>query len=90
MSSDTANSVHGHQILHLVLNARPAMTRDQLTARVTRLYGPGAQFHTCSVSCLSLDQLVNFLLSRGKLVERDHLLFTDTSKMCGDGEHAHH
>ena len=72
--------------MHLVLNARPPITREHLTEYVTRLYGPAAQFHTCSASCLSLDQLLNILLSKGKLIERDGRLFTDTSKMCDHGD----
>jgi hypothetical protein len=38
---------------------------------------------------MTIDQLIEFLLSRGKVVLRNGRLYTDFSKVCGGGDHDH-
>ena len=82
----TTQNVHGHEILRLVHTAPTAFTRATLAQEAARRYGPDARFCTCSVQDMTLSQLVDFLVSRGKLIEAGGQLRADISQMCQDGE----
>ncbi len=84
------DNIHGHEILSAIQSANPPFTRATLIAHASRVYGATRRFHTCSTHDLTLQTLLEFLLSRGKVVERAGLLYTDASKMCSGGEHHHH
>ncbi|MGA2498028.1 MAG: YecH family metal-binding protein [Tepidisphaeraceae bacterium] len=81
------HSIHGHAILHLVHESSRPFTRDGLRAEVLRLYGREARFCTCSTSEMSFDELLVFLLLRGKLVERGGLIAADISQLCSGEDH---
>ena len=80
------NRIHGHEVLHLVHHASPPLTHDQLRAEVARLWGPQVSFHTCSSEGLTLDELVDFLISRGKIVENQGLLKVEIGEVCSEGK----
>ena len=75
-------SIHGHEVLDLVLHAREPLTLEALEAQVTARYGADARFHTCSQSCLTFGQLVEFLHLRGKLVSARGAIAADPGKIC--------
>ena len=85
-----AQNIHGHAILHLVHESTQPFTRDALRAEVLRRYGRDARFCTCSASAMSFDELLVFLLLRGKLVERGGLIAADISQMCSGEGHDDH
>jgi probable metal-binding protein len=80
--------VHGHEILRLLHEAKPPLTRPRLAQEVQRRFGANARFCTCSADSMTLDELITFLAARGKLVERNSCLIADISQMCGDDGHA--
>ncbi len=81
MSTETS-SVHGHEVLDLIAAANPPLTRSAFEAEAQRRWGADARYHTCSVAGMTLGELVHFLLSHGKVVERNGQLATDPSKIC--------
>ncbi|MFI5380782.1 MAG: YecH family metal-binding protein [Tepidisphaerales bacterium] len=83
------HNVHGHAILHMVHDAPRPFTRDALRAEVLHRYGSDARFCTCSSSEMSFDELLVFLLLRGKLVEQGGLIGADISQLCSGDEHEH-
>jgi probable metal-binding protein len=92
MPPTTHTDIHGHEILHLVLDANPPLTRDQLVARAHQLFGADARYCTCSTQGMTLDELLTFLASRGKAFERGGVMVADVGQMCGseDGhDHRH-
>jgi probable metal-binding protein len=88
-SSDAETSVHGHDVIHLIGDAHPPFTRQTLAAEVSRRFGPAVRFHTCSAGGMTLDELLAFLVARGRVVESDGQLRPDMSKVCGNGDHHH-
>jgi probable metal-binding protein len=82
--------VHGHEVLRLLHAAEAPLTRTQLAAEVRRRFGADARFRTCSAGGMTLDELLAFLVARGKVVEREGVLAADISQMCGDDGHAGH
>lgn len=80
-------SIHGHDVLHMIHNAPQALTREALKAEVAARFGPDARFHTCSAGGFTLDELLTFLLARKKIVERDGRLSVLMENVCADGQH---
>jgi probable metal-binding protein len=80
-----SDTVHGHEIIHLIHHSSPALTRIGLETEVRARFGPEARFHTCSAGAMTLDQLLQFLMSRGKVVEQDGRLHAVMANVC-EGE----
>ena len=78
-----SEDIHGHEVLRLVGSADVPFTRMTLVDHVLRTWGANARFHTCSSSNLGIDDLLDFLMSRGKIVvnERGHLSI-DQGQIC--------
>lgn len=74
-------TAHGHTVLRWLSDT--PMSAQALSARVDQEIGAAARFHTCDTGNLSLDELLNLLISRKKLTEVNGVLFSDPSKMCG-------
>lgn len=64
--SDVAGSIHGHELMHWML-PKGRMPQAAFWAEARALFG-GASFHTCSMEGMSLEQLVDFLSAKGKIV----------------------
>jgi probable metal-binding protein len=86
---NTTENIHGHEVLRLVHNAPKALTRAELESEITRRFGAEARFCTCSAADMTRDELLGFLLAKGKIVERHGRLATDPSRICDHGEHHH-
>lgn len=72
--------------MHLVHESGEGMTRAELAQAAAERFGPDATFHACAGGNWSLDELLQFLASRGKLVEQpDGRLRTDIGLMCDHG-----
>ena len=63
-------SIHGHNVLNLIKDHQE-LTRDALTMVITDHFGAQARYHTCSVSDLGAQQLIDLFLQKGKLVESE-------------------
>lgn len=74
--------VHGHEIMKMVHEADPALTRAALAERVRERFGETVEFHACAGGGMSLDGILAFLAQRGKVVEIDGTLRTDIGLMC--------
>lgn len=74
--------VHGHEVLRLLLEAAPPLSREALEAESLRIWGPDAVFYTCSGSGMSLPELVEMLLRKGKIMETASGLEVDLGRVC--------
>jgi len=86
MENPTEASVHGHEIIHLIHDSNPPLTRAGLEKTVHARFGPEARFHTCSAGGMTLDQLLTFLLARRKIVEINGSLRAAMENVCEDGQ----
>jgi len=64
--SEVADSIHGHELMHWML-PKGRMPQDAFWSEARALFGK-ASFHTCSIEGMSLEQLVDFLSAKGKIV----------------------
>ena len=62
------SSIHGHEVMHW-LGRRGPLARPALLAEASALFGAQARFHTCSRQDLTLEELLDFLLGKGKMGE---------------------
>jgi probable metal-binding protein len=79
------DTVHGHAVLEMLLSAERPMTRAELGAAAASAYGPDARYHTCSAEGMTLDELLQFLLTREKIDEDDGVLAAHRDRMCVHG-----
>ncbi|HSV72285.1 MAG TPA: YecH family metal-binding protein [Chthonomonadales bacterium] len=78
-------SVHGHAVLEMLLAASRPLSRGDLRGVVDREFGRDARFHTCSASGMGIDDLIAFLIDRGKVTETGGCLSAHRELMCDDG-----
>lgn len=76
------SSIHGHEVLNMMLDSGESYTRESLTAAIVARFGAGARFHTCSCSEMSAPELVAFLEQRGKFVPAGEGFTTRQDKIC--------
>ncbi len=80
-------SIHGHAVLHMMLDQAEAYTRQSLCAAIVERFGREARFHTCSAEGMDAAALVEFLADKGKFVEAGHGFNTTPEHICAHDEH---
>lgn len=75
-------SIHGHEVMQMMLSSEQSYTKESLCAAIVAKYGQDSRFHTCSAENMSAEQLVDFLQSRGKFVGAQSGFTTSADKMC--------
>ena len=77
-----SESIHGHEVMEMILTAEPPYSREELLEAVSSRFGESPRFHTCSAQDMTLDDLLQFLGGRGKVVEVDGVLGTSQGQIC--------
>ncbi|RLM27242.1 hypothetical protein BIY29_03200 [Brenneria alni] len=75
-------SIHGHEVLQMMLASGEAFTTEQLIAAIESRFGSDTRFHTCSAADMTATMLVQFLSDRGKFIPLDAGFTTSASKIC--------
>ena len=78
-------SIHGHEVLQMMLASGRPYTRESLRTEIMAKFGADARFHTCSADNLSADGLIDFLDQRGKFTGDDAGFNTEPTRICSDG-----
>ena len=76
------SSIHGHEVLQMMLASGESWTVASLEVAIRRRFGEEARFHTCSAENLSAAQLVAFLEKKGKFNAREEGFTTAENKIC--------
>ena len=78
-----SESVHGHEVMHFMLEKGGSFTRESLKDALIDHFGPNTRFHTCSAKNMTAEQLIEFLAAKGKFVEDGNGSFnTETEMIC--------
>lgn len=80
-----ATEIHGHDVIDLIRSSSAGFTPTALSDEVTKRYGASVRFHTCSAGGMTLDQLLQFLFMRNKIVEREGRLWVVEENICNHG-----
>ena len=75
-------SVHGHDVLTMMIDSGEQYTEQSLVAAIIARFGEEARFHTCSAADLSAAELVAFLAAKGKFIPQEAGFSTHESKIC--------
>ncbi|HFZ8993079.1 TPA: YecH family metal-binding protein [Citrobacter freundii] len=75
-------SVHGHEVLEMMVESGEQYSHASLEAAIKARFGEQARFHTCFANDLTAAQLVAFLEEKGKFVARENGFSTDESQLC--------
>ena len=74
--------IHGHTVLNILLDSEKPLSRSQLEAIVESKFGHDVCFYTCSQQQLTLTELLEFLLSKKKVVEQEAGLTANPDRIC--------
>jgi probable metal-binding protein len=75
-------SVHGHEVLKMMLGSETAWTAATLVAAIKEKFGEQARYHTCSARGLDAEALVAFLAQKGKFIDEGQGFTTSPDKIC--------
>lgn len=75
-------SVHGHEVLEMMLVSEERYTRESLLNAIAAKFGAGASFHTCSGGSMSAGELIDLLEAKGKIRRSGDYLAADAGNMC--------
>ncbi len=75
-------SVHGHEVMHMMLELGGQFTRDSLKAAIETRFGAETRFHTCSAEGMNAEQLIEFLHQKGKFVPSEAGFNTREEHIC--------
>lgn len=76
------SSVHGHEVMEMMLEQPGGYTRAELEVAVVTRFGSEARFHTCSREGMTVSELIEFLAERGKFDDREGKLSTARERIC--------
>ncbi|MEI6860591.1 MAG: YecH family metal-binding protein [Shewanella sp.] len=77
-----SESVHGHQVMELMLTLGKAITKKELKVLMTNNFGESAHYHTCSASGMNADALIALLEKKGKFIESAAGIETAADRIC--------
>ena len=75
-------SIHAHTVMEMAMSAAIPPTFEQLKQALTVEFGEDARFHSCAASDMTIDEMLEFLISMGKLPDAEGKM---QSGMCGCG-----
>ncbi len=77
-----SNSIHGHEVMHLMLELGGPFTKATLKDAIEKRFGTQARFHTCSAEGLDAEALIELLRERGKFVDSAEGFTTEAERIC--------
>jgi len=77
-------SFHGHELLRLIGGSADPISEEQIRELSRAHFGDSPRFHTCSMSNLSLDDLLTFLYEKGKLLRENGSVTVARERICQD------
>ncbi|CAJ1857763.1 YecH family metal-binding protein [Aeromonas jandaei] len=80
-----SQSVHGHEVMEMMLEQDGQFTRASLKQAMAQRFGADARFHTCSASEMDAEALIDFLAARGKFIEAGEGFQTRADRICNHG-----
>lgn len=76
------NRIHGHDVLDHMIASGATYTRESLAAAMRERFGTDARYHTCSAEGMTAEQLIAFLIARGKFCGSEAGFTVDPGRVC--------
>ncbi|OEG72022.1 metal-binding protein [Shewanella colwelliana] len=77
-----SDSIHGHQVMELMLSLGRAVTKQELEKIMVQRFGEQARYHTCSASEMDAQALIQFLEAKGKFTASEEGIETAAERIC--------
>ncbi|MCL1089499.1 YecH family protein [Shewanella profunda] len=77
-----SDSVHGHDVMALMVAQGDVILKSELISLMAQKFGESARYHTCSVEALTAQELIDFLVSKGKCQETAHGITLVAGRQC--------
>ena len=74
--------IHAHEVMHMMLESGEAFSRESLARAIVERFGEDATFRSCSAAGMDVDEVIDFLQSRGKFVPMESGFSTAPEKIC--------
>ena len=74
--------IHGHEVMHMMVNSGEAYSRDSLRSAIIDRFGEETRFFTCSADNMNAEELILFLEMKGKFHPVDGGFTTDPQRIC--------
>ena len=65
--------IHGHEVMKMMIASNKSYTKESLEQDVVEHFGVDARFYTCSAENMTAKEIVDFLESRGKFIDKSEL-----------------
>lgn len=82
MEQATENSIHGHEVIEMIVASGRPWRREELAQEIEVRWGATATFHTCSAQGMNAAELIRFLSAQGKFLESEQGVTMDRTKIC--------
>lgn len=82
MEKTGKKTVHGHEVMHMMINSGRSYTREELCREIVSKFGEETRFYTCSANDMTAEQLIDFLNARGKFLIDEKGFTTDPERIC--------
>ncbi|MFY9329202.1 MAG: YecH family metal-binding protein [Georgfuchsia sp.] len=79
-----SEQIHGHEVMHMMMEDGRAYTKATLRSAIVERFGVEARFFTCSAADMTAEELIDFLMSRGKFLAEGDGFRTEAGRMCQD------
>jgi len=75
-------AIHGHQVLQHMIDHGCYTSKLELIDELNDHFGQDKTYYTCANSNLSAEDIVKFLIFKGKIMFTEEGLKTDENKIC--------
>jgi probable metal-binding protein len=82
-----SESIHGHDVMRMMVEAGRPFTESQLEEAIVQRFGAESRFHTCSASEMTPKDLIGFLKMRSKFIVSDNTVAMRAENICNHEEH---
>jgi probable metal-binding protein len=76
------NVVHAHDVLHMVAESNDGIKLEELRALLNQKYGSEIRFTNCADARFTVDELLVFLESRGKISVDNGVARVNANRVC--------
>lgn len=82
-----SDSVHGHDVMALMVAQGSSILKHELIALMAQKFGDSARYHTCSAENLTAIELLSLLTSKQKLQETEQGMTLVVGRKCHHSAH---
>ena len=74
--------IHGHELINLIAQKETAMSLKEIKEAAEKDLGQDVSYFTCSESSMNIEQMIQFLVERRKLIKKDNGYVINSGEVC--------